>query len=397
MSEPLLDDLARRLARPMPRRRALAVLGGSVAALMLPSLRPRGAFGQSAEIVCTQPTQYCRSVTCPSSRICCVGPPDPSTISQCPTNPHCCDPCDPTGSRCLGDGSCGPGPVDPAACCASQGLQACGPSGLCCTPDQICDASRGICCPPEPDPPKCNEPAPDCQKRADELISRQKGSVDTGVSFGAEGALEGATAFAIFDLWSRYKEYDKCPQVPDDSDCATGGRCNPSTLRCRQCGDAGARVRHAVSASKASVDTRTKAPPAASAKRRVSRAELVRRLRARRAKRARVLRRLVTVTKAQRRGTRHDAELAKAFADSRREIVLLRSSLARGSGGAPQRYAVRMCDELARGLAQFQAAALEDDRAKAQALALAARTSIRPGIRRARRLRTVLGCGTRCL
>lgn len=395
IDEPLLDGLARSLARPMRRRKALMVFGGAVAAVALPGAgRPAVARSRSragGTQVCYAETADCFQITCPSDRICCLGPDDPATITPCPTNPHCCNPCDPQQSQCLGDGNCGPGPIDPAACCASRGLQACGSSGLCCAADQICDSARGVCCPADPDPPKCNEPETECRRRADDLVSRQKASVDTGVGYGMSDALEGATATAIFDVYSRFSEYDKCPQVPSDSDC-DGGRCDPSTLRCRQCAPSG---------RSATIDSGAVAlhpsDPAVATAARVTRAEVAKRLRKRHAQREKAARRFLALARKPRPGTRSDPELARAIEHARDEVVRLRRSVARGRGGKPQAYVLDMCDDLALGLGRLRDAFLEDDRTEAQRLALAAKAPIRRGLKRARRLKAVTGCGKRCL
>ncbi len=47
MSEGFFDDLARTLASPMPRRRALRFAGAALVAAAVPGLRPRSAFGFS--------------------------------------------------------------------------------------------------------------------------------------------------------------------------------------------------------------------------------------------------------------------------------------------------------------------------------------------------------------
>jgi hypothetical protein len=55
-----LDDLARTLAEPMPRRRAVRMIGASIAAVVVPGLGPRVAFGaaRSASVTCTPPNPY---------------------------------------------------------------------------------------------------------------------------------------------------------------------------------------------------------------------------------------------------------------------------------------------------------------------------------------------------
>lgn len=390
MSGDYVDQLARRLAAPTTRRRSLGLAAAGAVALATP-LRPRFALAQGqGEIVCSPASGDCLEHVCSEGTICCTNTIDPGL---CPTNPHCCDPCDPSASECLADGNCGPGPGGcKDECCRRFGQgPCCGSSGLCCTPDQVCDHSRGICCPPDSDPPKCNRPEAACEKRADELVKAQKSTVSgPGV---APGGLEAATSFAVIDLFSRYKEYDKCPQVPDDGSCASGGRCDPSTLTCRQCAGAGRR-RRADDALRVERRAGTRRPLRRAA---VSKQALADRLAERYKPRTRALRRLLAVARADREGPGPYPELAQAFDGYRKEIVRLRKSVAKGDGGSPQELLVEMCDDLARGLEGFREAALAQDRTAAQQLVLSAERSMKRGIKGARKLKRALGCGDRCL
>lgn len=48
-NESFFDNLARTLASPMPRRRAVRVLGAAVVVATLPGLRPRSALARSSK------------------------------------------------------------------------------------------------------------------------------------------------------------------------------------------------------------------------------------------------------------------------------------------------------------------------------------------------------------
>lgn len=405
MSERLLDDLARGLARPMSRRRSLAVFGGGMAAVMLPPVRARRAGAQfGGSQICTPATEDCRQTECPQGLICCVGPDDPSTVTTCPVRVSCCDPCDPRSSRCMSDGRCGPGePGCKDECCRRIGQGACC-GELCCTEDQVCDKSRGICCPPDPDAPKCNEPTPECKKQVDDRINTQKlfscGSGAAGPNSaapGAAGALDNAVCLLMNDVVSRYQQYEKCAQVPDDRNCAAGGRCDGGTMRCSQCRDNSRATVRAAGREPADLAEGPAPAIAVASAQRVSRKELARRFARRKAVRDRKLDRLLELAAAPRYAAHGDDALAAAIGAYRREVVRLRASLSRGRGGAPQRYALSMCDELAAGLKRFQVAAGTADRDRAQRQATSGKTQVTQALRRARRMPKVVGCGDRCL
>lgn len=74
-----LDDLARTLAEPMPRRRALRIITASVAALATPGMAPRNGFASSALEICP-PASGRRQ--CHTSPDWVPGRPDPV--------PYCC-------------------------------------------------------------------------------------------------------------------------------------------------------------------------------------------------------------------------------------------------------------------------------------------------------------------
>lgn len=155
--ERLVDDLARTLAQPMPRRRALRVLGGSVLAATLPGLSPgqsgaavsRPVARRAASITCQNLTQ---SWTCPTRK-----------YITCGTSPgECID-------ACQGPGRVGCGSGDSFDCCIDalgrdgyivcrngrcvpsckaiqdstpERLTACGEE--CCFPNEVCRQGRCV-------------------------------------------------------------------------------------------------------------------------------------------------------------------------------------------------------------------------------------------------------------
>jgi hypothetical protein len=173
MSE-FLDELARSLAKPMPRSRALRLLGGAVAAAAVPSLRTSPARGASRRparvancgdnpctgstpVICDCPSPVNPKVcfhACGAEGCTCCCYPD----AQGNTGANCCPP----GYRCGHPGEascvlcavpCGSGCCKSDEYCADKstslcclkGNQPCGDH--CCGPKQVClDASRSLCC-----------------------------------------------------------------------------------------------------------------------------------------------------------------------------------------------------------------------------------------------------------
>ena len=168
MGDRLFDELSRALARPMPRRRALRLLGSAFLAGAVPMQRPRRATaarpavscpGCAGDLVTTDPP-YCKcckaglgcfNKCCPPGSICWPSPTNVARSLCCPhgwmvcgklqrggTNPlfdysFCCPrskPCDPLSGTC--SGTC------------PRGTRKCG--GSCCANDEPC--SNGKCgCP----------------------------------------------------------------------------------------------------------------------------------------------------------------------------------------------------------------------------------------------------------
>src|SRR5688500_7473822 len=106
-----IDDLARSLARPMPRRGMFKAAAAGVMTLYLG--RPLAAASSSTafrggadRIIRSPATEDCFEFSCPAGSICCSNSDPPG---NCPDYPHCCDPCDPNQNMCKPDGGCGPG------------------------------------------------------------------------------------------------------------------------------------------------------------------------------------------------------------------------------------------------------------------------------------------------
>ena len=109
---PLFDDLARILASPLPRRQALKLFSGALAAGVLGAVGVRRAAAQDA--------------LCPPAHVC--------GTNCCLLTEHCCKPatrkpyCIKNTQICCGNTACGPHEV----CCKT----------VCCAPGQTCVNGR---------------------------------------------------------------------------------------------------------------------------------------------------------------------------------------------------------------------------------------------------------------
>jgi len=154
MSE-FFDDLARTLAQPMPRRRALRLLGGAVVASAVPGvLRPSRAPGatRTASTGVTRTASACpRPGYCPSGRVDCSvcpgGAPGSCFLAGCGApGSECCCLKDAAGRK-SGATLCAPGyrcvpQGDPPCVCKNT----CG-VGNCCKPGEYCaNFSQRLCC-----------------------------------------------------------------------------------------------------------------------------------------------------------------------------------------------------------------------------------------------------------
>lgn len=126
------DDLARMLADPMPRGRALKLMGGALVGGVLALCSPRAAEAGGRG--------------CPEPRICSPkgGPTECCRFNRVCTGDGCCRP----GRVCRGPEQAGVGPrgsFTPQCCRFGE---VCTVDG-CCRRGEVCQASEGlVCCPP---------------------------------------------------------------------------------------------------------------------------------------------------------------------------------------------------------------------------------------------------------
>ena len=143
-----LDELARALASPMPRRRALGLgLGALVATAVPAGLRPTRARA-SAEQACGRGGKTCAQQFGASAPACCgaVDPSDPqSNYWCCKTKGDCCRGTELLGGLCC-DREKGTICKDGACVTLCPDEKQCGKT--CCKPWQDCvNEARGLCCP----------------------------------------------------------------------------------------------------------------------------------------------------------------------------------------------------------------------------------------------------------
>lgn len=128
----------------MPRRRALGMLGVTLAGLATggSATGARRPFGtrQSSGCgtgykVCSPGSNACRATCCPTHTTCSIGPKDPK--NGCAISDGCCDPCNPQRSTPDGKGGCKPGQA-PSYCPCKPGQKPCGKNKQCCGPDEEC-------------------------------------------------------------------------------------------------------------------------------------------------------------------------------------------------------------------------------------------------------------------
>lgn len=134
----LIDDVARILASPMPRRQALRFLSGALASGVL------GTFGAkwADAAACPKGTTACGTTCCEKGKACCTSSSKPFCITagkiccgstSCDHGQTCCTTsarpfCATAGKTCCGSTSCSKGQT----CC----------NGVCCQAHQVCVKGR---------------------------------------------------------------------------------------------------------------------------------------------------------------------------------------------------------------------------------------------------------------
>lgn len=105
-AERFLDDLARTLAEPMPRRRVVRLIGASLIAMSVPGLRPEGIGARSTAICdagCGPDVRACPRLVqgAPGPPLCCGAPARRYRCEGTWFEPVCVDTC-PNGNPCPG-------------------------------------------------------------------------------------------------------------------------------------------------------------------------------------------------------------------------------------------------------------------------------------------------------
>ena len=171
-AERFLDDLARTLAQPMPRRRAIRVIGASLAAIAIPGVSPRKARAIAkthaqtcgpGQLRCTNdlPERKFDFYCCEWPQVCgpVIGPGAGRCVTECPSpllrnkkQKPCVSAKDRTKHACCMEpfSRCDPGHPDLCLpdCKLLVGPRATECGKNCCLPGQACKNGRCVACPP---------------------------------------------------------------------------------------------------------------------------------------------------------------------------------------------------------------------------------------------------------
>jgi hypothetical protein len=184
MSESFFDDLARTLARPMSRQRAVRLLGAALVTVAVPGLAPRSALAREQQCpekwTCSDPgfksvckcphpeVGGCASYNCCSGPAACVcderapnkgaaccasgyvvkvtkkGAPGEGplgTCVKCPGSRLCGTQCCPVGQKCTWSNG-------KRTCCPSGRIVSKGSNRFCCPSGTVAVEKGSACCPP---------------------------------------------------------------------------------------------------------------------------------------------------------------------------------------------------------------------------------------------------------
>lgn len=151
MGEKLLDELARALAEPVPRRRALQLIGAALAAVSFPGVARAAGVGwrSAADCICDGCYNCGKTLCCPGD----LCAPDVDGVLKCM-------PCTKPWSRC-GRTCCKPGtvcrdsrlgkccPRPPWTYCSGGAGRCCGPGDKCCLKRTGGKVVSSLCCDPK--------------------------------------------------------------------------------------------------------------------------------------------------------------------------------------------------------------------------------------------------------
>ena len=399
MTDRLIDDLGRALARPMTRRRTMRLFLAGGAALALPPLRPRLPIAQAgATKLCFAQSGTCAERYCGEFDECCQWVNCPEC--DCTTSRGCCNPCG-FNNRC-GSGGCEPGGSTCDQCCKWRGQGEPSFNAYpceCCAAGEIYVGGRTGCCTPRIAPDLCNISEPRCRNKT---FNRQKAAVKKcNQRHPFKPVLPGLRlpdnpagyADCMAKAEANNEPRRRCPQVPSDAHCRNGP-CDPATLTCKRDCEPNSAIRSASGARQVADQDRVSAEPVPADRRRaaVSKNQLLRLLRARQPRLRRSYLALIRQLEKPVVDERSARELAAAYAAHRKDLLKLRTSLARGRGGRPQRLLLALLDSEAAGLAAYRQAILATSDAKSASFrSRGSKALLRAGTQ-ATRVRGALGC-----
>ena len=427
MGERLIDNLARALAEPMPRRHAVRLLGVTLVAAAVPGMRPGLALGRrsACDLGCGDNVRACPRVVSGGTGppLCCGSPATRYICGGTPAAPTCIDTCTgPNDVPCPGARRDFDGCIDFICCkkpdrCVNRTCEpVCPPErsgcGLCCAAGQYCDRARNMCCNPDPSL-VCRGPEKRCKAAADfaveeyerESCSKSRSptknihySFTTGKSVGShrEEAANILGCFAYAEAVMRRLRYSECRQVADDSLCPAGVSCDERSGLCAKplC-PRNSSLTEAQQAQRGPPEIRSPAARFVSGPPRV-RAELRRHEPKLHRDAGQVGRALDRKPTAARRRA-----LASALDRYRRDVeALIRDVEQIGKADASARSAaaatVTTLNHTSSGLSDFADALRASGKSKSISLGKRSRRSFRQAAVSSRKARRVLGCGKEC-
>lgn len=138
----LMDDISRLIASPIPRRKALRMLGGVVGGSILASLGlERASHAMGTGMRCIGKQVPCNSTCCNPNEMCCGGTCYGAGVQALY---NCCGTvlCSKASQQCCGNHCCSKKETCCGLQCCSAGRSCC--HGQCCAPGAVCCGTT--CC-----------------------------------------------------------------------------------------------------------------------------------------------------------------------------------------------------------------------------------------------------------
>ena len=144
MRDDLFDEAARILASPVPRRRALKLLGGALVAAIVGTVGSTRAGAQACSPACGNNQKCCSgspNFCVQQNRTCCGNTSCAANMACCGTGPGAT--CRNQSQTCCGNTVCNTGQVCCGTFCRAQNQTCCG-SATACSPGTACCASAPV-------------------------------------------------------------------------------------------------------------------------------------------------------------------------------------------------------------------------------------------------------------